>query len=130
MTRDDCDDFTRGYLDCAAWLANDARGNPIEWGAGPADDAVAAVKWTRQAVATAVEECRQFQADNAADLEAFATAGFSASRAGHNFFLTRNRHGTGFWDEGVGAVGGRLTDAAHAWGEATAVRYRGKFQFE
>ena len=36
---------------------------------------------------------------------------------GHDFALTRNGHGTGFWDRGYGVVGGRLTEAAQAYGE-------------
>lgn len=36
---------------------------------------------------------------------------------GHDFALTRNGHGAGFWDRGYGAVGDRLTEAAQAYGE-------------
>lgn len=41
----------------------------------------------------------------------------SASDMGHNFALTRNHHGTGFWDRGLGDLGDKLTTAAHAFGE-------------
>ena len=37
--------------------------------------------------------------------------------AGHDFWLTRNGHGAGFWDRGLGEAGKKLTDAAHAFGE-------------
>ena len=38
---------------------------------------------------------------------------------GHDFWLTRNRHGAGFWDRGYPeAIGKALTDAAHAEGSA------------
>lgn len=36
---------------------------------------------------------------------------------GHDFALTRNHHGAGFWDRGYGDVGDRLTEAAQAYGE-------------
>ena len=39
--------------------------------------------------------------------------------AGHDFALTRNRHGAGFWDRGLGEAGDVLTDLAHSFGEAT-----------
>ena len=42
-------------------------------------------------------------------------------QAGHDFWLTRNRHGTGFWDreEVYGAEAAEaLTEAAHAFGES------------
>lgn len=38
--------------------------------------------------------------------------------AGHDYALTRNHHGAGFWDRGLGAVGDELTDIAQAYGEA------------
>lgn len=38
---------------------------------------------------------------------------------GHDFALSRNRHGAGFWDRGYGPVGDALTEAAHAYGEHT-----------
>lgn len=37
-------------------------------------------------------------------------------RAGHDFWLTRNGHGAGFWDRGMGKLGDRLADAARAYG--------------
>jgi hypothetical protein len=36
---------------------------------------------------------------------------------GHDFWLTRNGHGAGFWDRGLGALGDRLTDASKPYGE-------------
>jgi len=35
---------------------------------------------------------------------------------GHDFALTRNRHGAGFWDLGLGELGDRLTEAANVYG--------------
>ena len=40
--------------------------------------------------------------------------------AGHDFALTRNGHGAGFWDRGYGDVGTFLSDAARTFGESTA----------
>lgn len=42
---------------------------------------------------------------------------------GHDFYLTRNRHGAGFWDRYSGdspeaRAGDRLTSAAHVYGES------------
>jgi hypothetical protein len=41
-----------------------------------------------------------------------------AAGIGHDFWLIRNRHGAGFWDRELGALGDRLTDAAQAYGES------------
>jgi hypothetical protein len=38
--------------------------------------------------------------------------------AGHDFWLTRNRHGAGFWDgDWPESWGDRLTERSHAYGE-------------
>lgn len=58
------------------------------------------------------KDCRDFFEANRADL-----AGIDAGQAGHDFWLTRNRHGAGFWDRGLGEIGDRLTDSAHPYGE-------------
>ena len=39
-----------------------------------------------------------------------------AELAGHDFALTRNGHGAGFWDRGLGTVGDMLSDEAKAYG--------------
>jgi hypothetical protein len=36
-------------------------------------------------------------------------------RAGHDFWLTRNGHGAGFWDRGLGTLGNRLSAAAKVY---------------
>lgn len=49
------------------------------------------------------------------DLIAYA-AQLGWGSAGTDFALTRNRHGSGFWDRGLGELGHRLTVAAHPYG--------------
>lgn len=39
------------------------------------------------------------------------------NRHGHDFALTRNGHGAGFWDRGYGGAGDYLTRQARAYGE-------------
>lgn len=38
------------------------------------------------------------------------------ARAGHDFYLSRAGHGTGFWDRGLGDLGDRLHAAAQGYG--------------
>jgi hypothetical protein len=105
----DLDPFTRGYLEAALWTSTDDDDEPLD-GLYTLDD------FADGSLIEAVETCRQFQESGAADLE-----GRNPSRAGGDFWLTRNRHGAGYWDgdypEGAGR---RLTDAAHAWGSSDA----------
>lgn len=37
-------------------------------------------------------------------------------QVGHDFILTRNGHGAGFWDRGLGALGDVLTEWAKSFG--------------
>jgi hypothetical protein len=43
--------------------------------------------------------------------------GYTFNSLAHDFWLTRNRHGAGFWDRGLGDVGKKLTELAHSCGE-------------
>lgn len=58
------------------------------------------------------------------DLVAFACAnlsdlaGMEPGQAAHDFWLTRNHHGAGFWDRGLGELGDRLTASAESYGES------------
>lgn len=45
--------------------------------------------------------------------------GIEAGQVGHDFWLTRNHHGTGFWDRGLGERGRWLTERSHPYGEAS-----------
>jgi hypothetical protein len=101
------DAVTRGYLDCAEWLLDESA------------DRDACVGWSVEAIANAVEECADFIAANGDDVAAYVEKRPEES-AGHDFFLTRNGHGAGFWDRGLGALGERLTKAAHAYSSRDA----------
>ena len=53
-----------------------------------------------------------------------------SSQAGHDFLLTRNGHGAGFWDRGIGAWGDTLTDIAQTFGSTYAYAHRGRVYVE
>jgi hypothetical protein len=102
------DPFTRSYIATALWSstdnADDQGGEPLDANYGPDDLAP-------ETLASIKEDCEAFQRDNAADI------GDRHERAGHDFWLTRNRHGAGFWDgDWPGDAGKRLTAASHAYG--------------
>jgi len=40
-----------------------------------------------------------------------------SDQIGHDFWLTRNGHGAGFWDRGLGEIGKELTKACGEYGE-------------
>lgn len=113
-------DFLRGYLGCALWTGTD---ESDEAGGDPLDQNYSIEDFAPETVAKAAAECEAFQKENAADLEAFyevwpisPDGDAKEAFAGHNFWLTRNGHGTGFWDRDAGEVGDRLTEASRKAG--------------
>lgn len=64
------------------------------------------------------QDCHDFYMSN---FELLESAGIDDyERHGHDFYLTRCGHGTGFWDRGYpDAIGTKLTEAAKSYGDAT-----------
>lgn len=60
-------------------------------------------------------ECHQFLREARTYIE---ESNLSLVQAGRDFWLTRNRHGAGFWDRNLGETGEFLTALAHRFGEA------------
>lgn len=68
-----------------------------------------------------INDALDFVVTNWRDLHEFGrVTGRPADYAGHDFLLTRNHHGAGFWDRGAGEVGKRLTAASDPYGETSA----------
>ncbi len=110
------DNFTAAYIECALWSSMDENDEALDANYSIEDFAPAAL-------ASIIEDCADFQS-SFADLLAQAYELYSHSpdwtheaQAGHDFWLTRNRHGAGFWDRGLGEVGRRLTEMSHPYGE-------------
>lgn len=61
------------------------------------------------------EDIQAFLNESILDLE-----GMDPGQIGHDFTLTRNGHGVGFWDRGLGERGQRLTDSAQRFSAMTA----------
>ena len=112
----DIEMFIDGYITCALWSTVDE--DVYKDGEGP-DDALDQ-RFDRDdlhpdAKARIEEDCRQFIADNRLALtEAANRSGYSWERAGHDYWLTRNGHGAGYWDRDElkrNGLGNRLSDA-------------------
>lgn len=109
--------FTRGYIACALWVGTyDDDGGPDPTSNDLADDARAQLE----------RDARGFYRENVETLTAacekrnggYVTAD-GMEHMGHDFWLTRNRHGAGYWDRGLGELGDTLTAMAHPYGEAS-----------
>jgi hypothetical protein len=100
------DTFTRAYVECALWSSMDE--SDPNTGGESLDQNYTVDDIDPATLADMAEDCRRFQAEHG-DLIASDPA-----RAGHDFWLTRNRHGAGFWDgDWPEETGRKLTDAAH-----------------
>jgi len=112
VTTLDFEMFVSAYLECALWSSTDESDDS---GGNPLDDNYFVEDFTRNALRSARRDCRGFIGlPGVAD--ALASVG-DWGRHGHDFWLTRNGHGAGFWDRGYPAeVDKLLTDAAHSYG--------------
>lgn len=73
-----------GYLACAAWADAPEGSN---------------AQFTKKAEVTAAADCGKFiEACGPLFQQAIEAVGYSPSQFGHDFWLTRQGHGTGFWD--------------------------------
>ncbi len=94
------------YIGMALWFSTDDNGNPLSEGD---------YKFARGVMTIMTEELNDFVAlvaDEGIDWESV----MEPDQFAHDFWLTRNRHGAGFWDRGLGELGNRLTELAHTYG--------------
>jgi len=104
------DEFTRAYVECALWSSTGDDGDPLD-GLYTIDDIA------ERTLAEMATDCKDFVQGLPQRLYDVITGMGAWSRAGADFWLTRNRHGAGFWDgDWPGDAGERLTEAAHAYG--------------
>ncbi len=98
--------FLRADVECALWSSTDENGEPLD-GLDAELSYSAQIRFAR--------DCKDFIAGNAEALDAYVSERDWES-AGHDFWLTRNGHGAGFWDRGLGQLGRALTDASKPYG--------------
>ena len=115
------DDFTRAYIECALWCGV----YPDAPDAEPSDEYYLE-DLTPETLTTMREDCADFQHSHRQKLVDYYNMGRSPDDAGHDFWLTRNGHGAGFWGRGLGELGDMLTDACKPYGERTLFAVDGK----
>lgn len=104
-------EFTDSYIAAALWLSCDDGGTPLDTNhdeSNLAPETLAAMK----------ADCAAFYTANKAHID--CDDGCGAAMAGHDFWLTRNGHGAGFWDgDWPDPHASVLDDASQAAGEVT-----------
>lgn len=141
---DALDEFTQGYVDALFFTDNAVNaedGRTFELQAESEEDenegqfpaSASGEDIAADTLALIIADCAEFQTVNAALLAQAYARDYSAARAGHDFWLTRNHRGAGYWDrselESDDSEYERLTaemvanrDNADAWGAALAKR--------
>lgn len=102
------DAFTRSYLDAALWSSTHPDTDE------PLDATHTVEDFTPAALTEAIRDCERFQA-----LAGDMLHERDDSRAGHDFWLTRNGHGAGFWDGDWPVNGDALTELCKRFREVS-----------
>jgi hypothetical protein len=95
LNLDQLDEFTRAYMEAALWSSTDSAGTPL-------DDHFSVEDIPDHDAQQMIADCQKFQAENAdfiQDQYLMRRSDYGVDgAAGHDFWLTRNGHGAGFWD--------------------------------
>ena len=121
------DKFTIAYITAALWSSND---NLEPNGGKPLDKKYSFDDLELKTLEKMIADCKDFQQKYS---ELYERGGWDDNHAGHDFWLTRNGHGTGFWDRGYGQpeeieeIGKQLTKASKSYGEYNLYLGDGKY---
>lgn len=100
-------DMVDAYTECALWSSTDFTddGETVN---------LQDYELADETVAKFRKDCEAFL--DFEDAQSLEFGGWNAAQAGHDFWLTRNSHGAGFWDRGRGEHGDILTALAKTFG--------------
>jgi len=98
-------EFLTAYIEATLWSSTDDQDIPLDYNYGISDLAP-------ETFQKMDEDCARFINENWEDI------GLDFTKAGHDFWLTRNGHGCGFWDgDWPKDAGERLTSSSKRFGE-------------
>jgi len=95
------------YIACALWSSTDEAGEPLDNNYDASDLAPETLEQMREDVSAFLGSIED---------EGWDVSAWTPEQVGHDFWLTRNGHGAGFWDRGQGEMGDRLTDLSKPFG--------------
>jgi len=102
----DIDVIVCAYARCALWSSTDDNGEPL-------DSLYSFDDLAPTTIQSFKEDCTGFAQSN---IELLQSVDMELEQIGHDFWLTRNRHGAGFWDRNLGVTGEKLTELADVYG--------------
>jgi hypothetical protein len=107
-------EFILQYLNTALWSSCDIDSDE------PLDRAFSVTDIDLSTIKKAVKDCLNF-IEIAEKNDYFPSVDYS--QYGHDFWLTRNGHGTGFWDRDDGLQGEKLSDLSRSYNELYPMPY-------
>jgi hypothetical protein len=116
------DTFFKSYIETALWASSDINSEE--------DTSLLMKNYTiddfdEKSLDSLHKDCVSFFSNN------FELIKDNPSLAGHDFFLTQNRHGAGFWDgDWPKEIGDKLTKESHNYGETNFWVSEGKIYCE
>lgn len=120
LTDEEFNTVTNHYLIAALWTGVDDDDEPL-------DSRYSVINISAEARATTAADLAKFMAENKETLDAARNTDYGTrsdgalEQIGHDFLLTRNGHGAGFWDRPeltANDLGKKLSDAARQYGDA------------
>ena len=108
-TREQREEFLQAYIKCAIWST------PEDDDRIPFDHPD--LELSPKALERCKKDCDSFL-EEMVEMPSYGSGEYSdTAMCGHDFWLTRNGHGAGFWDRGIGLLGDTLTNLAETFGE-------------
>ena len=107
--------FVNAYIECALWSSTGPSDEPL-------DDTYSAEDFTDTARQAMQDDCESFLKECGPVFIRHAiandrdVASINYTQHGHDFWLTRNGHGAGYWDRGYGALGDDMTSISEPYG--------------
>ncbi len=108
MSQTYIDRMVVGYLAAAAWSTC---GGELDETGNPEHESLEAFEFSAAAEAKALKDCQAFL-----KLAGTLVQSMDPEQVGHDFWLTREGHGVGFWDRGLGEVGDKLAQISDTFG--------------
>lgn len=113
MHIEDLNKMTNSYLFCAIWCGTDSDNNDE-----PLDKNFDVDDFIEESKKIASEDCEKFYKESKKIIEkVMEKHNVEISSIGHDFYLSRNGHGAGFFDRGWGKLGDYLQIAARRYKE-------------
>ena len=116
--------FTAGYIACALWCGVEFPENHPDVDRDK-DYSASLSDIEEDTLKNMISDCYDFETKNQTELnKAFDQISYSEEMAGHDFWLTRNGHGAGFWDrnELPKELRDKLTSNSKEYGEVNLLR--------